>query len=91
MQDRLALPQELSDELLSRDGVSEVLALFLVLLIAIAVGSHRRAHRGTREHRRTNPGLEVDYLGGHPDLVALRHRGLAHQSRTGRGAQLGHA
>ena len=38
MQDRLALPQELSDELLSRDGVSEVLALFLVLLIAIAVG-----------------------------------------------------
>lgn len=38
MQDRLALPQELSDELLSRDGLSEVLALFLVLLIAVAVG-----------------------------------------------------
>jgi len=43
MQDGLALSQELSDELLSRDGLSEVFALILVFLIAVAVG--RIAHR----------------------------------------------
>lgn len=47
MQDGLALSEELSNELFSRDGLSEVVALLLVLLVAIAVGrfSERSARR----------------------------------------------
>lgn len=53
MQDGLTLPQELSDELLSRGGLSEVVALLLVLVIALAVGriAHQLASRLRTESR----------------------------------------
>ena len=43
MQDGLTLPKELSSGLMSRDGLSELAALLLVFLLALAVGRFARA------------------------------------------------
>ena len=69
MQDRLALPKELSGELLSRDGLSEVLALLLVLLIAVAVG--RIAARSAARLRTDNRALDWKAIAQEGALILL--------------------
>lgn len=69
MQDRLALPKELSGELLSRDGLSEVLALLLVLLIAVAVG--RIAARSAARLRADNRTLDWKAIAQEGALILL--------------------
>lgn len=69
MQDRLALPKELSGELLSRDGLSEVLALLLVLLIAVAVG--RIAARSAARLRTDNRTLDWKAIAQEGALILL--------------------